>query len=164
MGQHVIKHVFSWIYAGICDYLILNWVIEIVRIVVNRIFRSDVNGINFKTLKKSFSLKWKWFFQCFRSLTVSLQGNPRSLQKIGPTEIDILMIFITFLEFGGIFFEFLGSKPLLVGSQQNPGPINSGKLCDNSFNRISWIEWNYIQNRLITILSKQTRNKYMNIL
>ena len=27
MSQHVVKHVFPWVYTEICDYLILNWVI-----------------------------------------------------------------------------------------------------------------------------------------
>ena len=57
------------------------------------IFRSDVNDLS---------------FQCFRSVVTLLPGNNLHLQKIGFAEIDILMVFIEFLEIGGFFLKFLG--------------------------------------------------------
>ena len=66
-----------------------------------------------------------------------LPGNNLHLQRIGFSEIDIVMIFIEFLEIGGEKIEFLGSISLLVGSQQVPGLRNPGKPCDQQGNRIN---------------------------
>ena len=66
-----------------------------------------------------------------------LPGNNLHLQRIRSSEIDIVMIFIDFLEIGGEKIEFLGSISLLVGSQQIPGLRTPGESCDTQGNRIN---------------------------
>ena len=66
-----------------------------------------------------------------------LPGNNLHLQKIGSSEIDVVMIFIDFLEIGGEKIKFLGSKSLSVGSQQIPGLRNPGKPRDHQANHIN---------------------------
>ena len=108
MSQHVIKHVFSWNWAENTDKWLINGVFSIIRIVISQYFGSDVNGVNFKTLKKSLPLKRQWFFQCFWSVRMLLPGNNLHLQKTGFSKIDISMIFIEFLKIGGFVLKFLG--------------------------------------------------------